>query len=217
MSKPFSESQVEQFHADGLLRCEGFLNQASSRRIMQWVEEISNWPSTSDSCQHHRELTESGPVLARTESFLAHHEELRSSLTKGKIVGAVEQLFGEPACVFKEKINYKHPGGAGFHPHQDAAAYKRFGSLHITCLIAIDPNTVENGCLWFAPGQHFEPLPEDDTGCLPTELVNRWDWVAAPIAPGGVAFFNSLVPHKSLPNHSDQSRRSLYITYGKRR
>ena len=50
------------------------------------------------------------------------------------------QLFGEAAVVMKEKLNYKHPGGGGYAPHQDFAAYD-FGSTHITCAIAIDAAT----------------------------------------------------------------------------
>mmetsp|Transcript_21388 Transcript_21388/g.63932 ORF Transcript_21388/g.63932 Transcript_21388/m.63932 type:complete len:240 (-) Transcript_21388:689-1408(-) len=33
------------------------------------------------------------------------------------------QAFGEPAVLFKDKINFKGPGGAGFLAHQDATAY----------------------------------------------------------------------------------------------
>ncbi len=33
--------------------------------------------------------------------------------------GAVATLFGEPAMLFKDKINFKLPGGDGFKPHQD--------------------------------------------------------------------------------------------------
>ena len=32
-------------------------------------------------------------------------------------------LLGEPAVLYKEKINYKLPGGAGYSAHQDAPAY----------------------------------------------------------------------------------------------
>ena len=37
-----------------------------------------------------------------------------------RIVEATSQLFGEPAVLWKEKMNFKKPGSAGFAPHQDA-------------------------------------------------------------------------------------------------
>ena len=212
---PLSQDQVRRFHADGFLACEGFLAPERVSELSSWVDDVAAWPEDSGRCVHHRESTEHGPALARTERFLAHHEGFRGLLTSGSIIEAVGQLFAEPASIFKEKINYKHAGGAGFNPHQDAAAYKRFGTLHITCLVAVDLNTTENGCLWFAPGQHLKPLPENDAGCLSTDLTEQWDWVAAPLSPGGVLFFSSLVPHRSYANQTSMSRRSLYVTYGK--
>ena len=214
MTGPLSEQQIDQFHEQGFLRCEQFFPPEVHEQLTSWVHEVSDW-TDGNRCVHHHEQTETGSVLARTERFMANHDGLKGLLSAGQLVGALSQLFAEPACVFKEKINYKHPGGAGFHPHQDAAAYKRFGSLHITCLVAIDENTEENGCLWFAPGQHREPVPENDAGCIDDELASGWEWVSAPLAPGGALFFSSLIPHRSYTNNTNNSRRSLYVTYGK--
>ncbi len=177
------------------------------------VDDVAAWPTTDDRWHHYHEQTEHGPALTRTENFLPYHEGLRNLLTAGTLVDAVGQLFGEPARVFKEKINYKLPGGAGFAPHQDARAYA-YGSHHITCLVAIDANHVDNGCLWFAPAQHRRGLLDtDDTGCLPREVAASLTWRPATMAPGGVAFFSSFAPHKSDANDSPQARRSLYVTY----
>lgn len=65
---------------------------------------------------------------------------------------------GEPACLYKEKINYKLVGGAGFLPHQDAPAYP-FIKTSISCLIAVDASTIANGCLEVVDGFHQELLP----------------------------------------------------------
>jgi len=64
----------------------------------------------------------------------------------------------EPAVLFKEKINYKQPGGAGYAAHQDAPAYLD-SRQRVTCLLAIDaaPDT-NSGCLEFASGRHSEGL-----------------------------------------------------------
>ena len=144
---PLTSDQILSFQEQGFLACGGFFEESQHARLRQWVEEISQWDD-SGPWVHYREMTAtSGPVLARTERFLASHDGLRQMLAEGRLVDAIGQLFGEPACVFKDKVNYKYPGGGGFNPHQDAAAYHRFGSLHITCLVPIDPNTIENGCL----------------------------------------------------------------------
>ena len=68
-------------------------------------------------------------------------------------------LFDEPTVLFKEKINYKHPGGGGFAPHQDATAY-RFVDHHISCMVPLDPATPASGCLYVAPGFRGGPAPD---------------------------------------------------------
>ena len=59
--------------------------------------------------------------------------------------------------LYKEKVNYKHPGGAGFAPHQGAPAY-RFVDHHVSCMVPLDPATEASGCLWVAAG-HDRGLP----------------------------------------------------------
>ena len=70
---------------------------------------------------HHREQTSLGDVqLSRTENFVPFHADMRRLLTEGTLIEAVGQLMGQPAVLYKEKINYKHPGGGGYAAHQDA-------------------------------------------------------------------------------------------------
>ena len=46
-------------------------------------------------------------------------------------------LLVEQAVLYKEKINYKLVGGAGYAPHQDAPAYP-FIATHVSCMVAVD-------------------------------------------------------------------------------
>lgn len=56
----------------------------------------------------------------------------------------VSQLYGEPAVLFKDKLNFKAPGGAGFLCHQDATAYAtdNLASRHVSAMVAVDAATV---------------------------------------------------------------------------
>ena len=115
---------------------------------------------------HHYEATPFGVRLARSENLIPYHADLRRLLTTGKIPNGVSQLFGEPAVLYKEKINYKYPRGGSYAAHQDAPAYE-FTQRHITCLVAIDTATPANGCLFFVPAMHRQGLlPLDANGCI---------------------------------------------------
>ena len=87
-------------------------------------------------------------LLNRIENMLPYHEQFNALAAGEKMQGACGQLFGEPATLFKDKINFKKPGGGGFESHQDVqAGWAKYADLHITVLINIDKTTIENGCL----------------------------------------------------------------------
>jgi hypothetical protein len=180
--------------------------------LVAWVEEVAAWPEDGGPWLHHRELTDAGPRLCRTENFVPFHEGLRALLTTGPMLDAASALLGEPAVLYKEKINYKLPGGAGYAPHQDAPAY-RFVETHVSCMVAVDDALVGNGCLEVASGAHQELLPVDDAGCLRDDVVAALTWAPVEVRAGEVLWFHSRTPHRSGPNLGTTPRRALYPTY----
>ncbi|MCD9622282.1 phytanoyl-CoA dioxygenase family protein [Rhabdothermincola salaria] len=181
-------------------------------RLSDWVDEVSAWPDGEGDWLHHREATEAGAVLCRTENFVPFHTELRDLLTSGALLDLASALLGEPAVLYKEKVNHKAPGGGGFAPHQDAPAY-RFVDVHVSCMIAVDDAVVENGCLEVVSGAHHDLLPTDDTGCVRPDVVATLDWQPVAVRAGQVLWFHSRTPHRSGANRSDRPRRALYPTY----
>ncbi|MDP1792800.1 MAG: hypothetical protein Q8K63_01575, partial [Acidimicrobiales bacterium] len=83
--------------------------------LQSWVDEVSEWPDGSGDWLHYREQTDEGPKLCRSENFVPFHEGLRVLLTE-TLAKEAALLLGEPAVLYKEKINYKLPGGAGYSP-----------------------------------------------------------------------------------------------------
>lgn len=198
---------------DGWLVLRGVLDADDVTRITGWVDEVAAWADhDGEPGLHHRERTDDGPVLARSELFADAHDGLGALLRTGLIVEVLAELFGEPAVLFKEKVNYKHPGGGGFAPHQDAAAY-RFVDHHISVAVPVDPATVASGCLWFAPGHGAGMLRTDPRGCIDADVVAALDWRPVELEPGDIVFFDSYAPHRSETNTSDHARRTLYLTY----
>ncbi len=125
------------------------------------------------------------------------------------------QLLGEEAELFKEKVNFKMPGGDGFKPHQDSqAGWDDYVDFFISALVSIDEATPENGCLKMVSGHHqrglfksWEPLSDEDMAGM--------EFVLVPTKPGDVVFFDCYAPHASEPNLTDQTRRIYYATYNR--
>jgi hypothetical protein len=188
------------------------LDEAGVADLVRWVDEVSSWPDEGEGWLHYRELTAEGPKLCRTENFVPFHDALRALLTTGPMLTTAGALLGQPAVLYKEKINYKLAGGAGYAPHQDAPAY-RFVETHVSCMVAVDDSLLENGCLEVASGRHHELLATDEVGCIRADVAESLEWMAVEVRAGETLWFHSRTPHRSGANHSDSPRRALYPTY----
>jgi hypothetical protein len=183
--------------------------------LASWVDEVAAWPDDGGGWMHHRELTDTGPQLCRTEGFVPFHAGLGALLSTGRMLETASALLGEPAVLYKEKINYKLPGGAGYAPHQDAPAY-RFVDTHVSCMVAVDDALVGNGCLEVASGCHHELLPVDEAGCIRADVAATLEWAPVEVRAGDTLWFHSRAPHRSGPNLGSTPRRALYPTYNAR-
>jgi hypothetical protein len=132
----------------------------------------------------------------------------------------IESIYGEPACLFKEKLIFKPPGALGYKLHQDIPRYwKGFPQTFLTVLIPIDTATEENGCTEVFSGYHhdfLQPADRPDLYMLPEDAVDPTRRVRLVMAPGDVAIFHGLTPHRSDPNRSQQPRRAFYVSYNAR-
>jgi 2-aminoethylphosphonate dioxygenase len=120
-------------------------------------------------------------------------------------------LLSRQAVLFKDKINFKLPGGSGFKAHQDQqAGWSIYAPLFLTVMLSIDESTIENGCLEIPRGRHKEGLLGKQWEPLEPDGL---DFEPLPTRPGDAIFFDSFVPHASGPNRTQSPRRILYVTY----
>jgi len=215
---PLDASQVARFRAEGHVVVPRLFGAAEVADIRRWTDEVQAWPETAGRHMMYFEQSRDGRrLLNRMENVLPWHAGFRSLATGAALQGACGQLLGEPAVLFKDKINFKLPGGGGFEPHQDVqAGWSRYASLHITALVTVDRATIANGCLEMASGfagahrligREWEPLDAAQLAGL------RWLHIEA--EPGDAVFFDSFIPHRSAPNHTGDARRVLYYTYNR--
>ena len=199
---------------DGYLVVPGFFNAQETTDLLRWTESLEQAPERPGQhwVYHEDSLTEPGRrVIQRIENFCPYHGGFDDMVRRGSLLRWTAALMGGPVALFKDKINFKMPGGPGFKAHQDQqAGWTVYAPLFLTALVTIDAATLENGCLEMAPARHREGLigeewnPLDETG-LALHSV--------PTAPGDVIFFDSFAPHASKANFTDKPRRILYLTY----
>jgi 2-aminoethylphosphonate dioxygenase len=135
-----------------------------------------------------------------------------------RLGAALARLYGEPACLFKDKLIYKPPGVKGYDLHQDWIAWPGFPRSFCTVLVPFDAADRDNGATEVFPGYHRTgPLtpPDGQYHTLPAAAVDEARGVLLELQPGDVAVFSGFTPHRSAPNRSGRSRRQLYLSYNK--
>ncbi len=175
-----------------------------------WVDTVEAWPAGSHRFGHYAEATPAGPAICRTENVSACHPGV-ASLVRGVLHDCARDALGVDVVDFKDKINYKQPGGAGFRPHQDAVAYPGVRRV-MSVLLAIDECDLESGCLWLADGV-TEVLPVDDRGVVRADVARSLDWYAAELRAGDAVCIEGFAPHYSEANRTARPRRVLVASY----
>jgi hypothetical protein len=188
----------------------GALNASGAAALADWAGDIASWAAGSHAWGHYAEDTPAGPVICRTENVSACHPGV-AALTTGVLRELAAGLLGEPAEDFKDKINYKQPGGAGFLPHQDARAYPGAARV-VSILVAIDECSEDSGCLWLAPPAGGI-LPVDDRGVVRDDVCAALVWTPAELAPGDAVCIDGFAPHYSEANRSAAARRVLVASF----
>jgi hypothetical protein len=217
---PFSAAELEAYARDGFLAVPGLFDAARMAEIAAWTDEVEAWGEVPGRHMVYGEtsLVSSGRrLISRIEDFYPYHEGFRALFDGEPLRGRAVALLGEPALLFKDKINFKKPGGDGFKPHQDQqAGWSAYARLFVTALVSIDEATAANGCLELCPGHHRRGLVGREWAPLDEAEMAGMSFVAYPSKPGDVVFFDSYVPHRSGPNLTDRPRRVLYVTYNRR-
>jgi len=133
-----------------------------------------------------------------------------SQLLEGPVRFWHDQLFSKPA---------RHGGVVAWH--QDYSYWTRTKPMaHLTCWIALDDSTVDNGCLYYVPGSHrWDLLPitgltgnmdEIRTVLSPAQL-ERFRPVPCEVKRGHCVLHHPLMVHGSYENRTDGPRRATLI------
>jgi ectoine hydroxylase-related dioxygenase (phytanoyl-CoA dioxygenase family) len=142
--------------------------------------------------------------------FCANPEVLRMAavMANGEVELAGAETFAKPARV-----------GSVVPYHQDNAYFNLAPPDCFTLWIALDPSTLENGCVYYVPGSHTgQRLPHVASGVLGNSMKadavpEGLREVPAVLEPGDAVIHHCMTIHRSEPNRSDRARLALVIVY----
>lgn len=244
---PLSPQEIAQFHRDGYLRFRSVLDSAGLERLRaaldRVIQEELHRDDTSDlppefAYGHDRKGTARGQVrrIHQYVNIWKVAPEFREAIRLPLVVGAVRQLMDDrPIRLWHDQIISKPPeDNETFAFHHDFYFWPLDRPSMITCWLALDDATPENGCMHVVPGSHRDPRfqpPDcdlaDDLHLSPAPLgpgepgslyqeVRTWDADRArpvPLRAGECMFHHCLNYHMTPKNVTDRQRRALILIY----
>jgi ectoine hydroxylase-related dioxygenase (phytanoyl-CoA dioxygenase family) len=215
-----AEAQLRQYQADGFLILRGVFSpaeigelQTEAARVFQRQDLIDNdnircrWQNSAETGECRFDCFDPVIDLSPLCGRFARDE---------RIIDAVSALYGERACLFKDKLIFKPPGAQGYSMHQDYISWKSFPVSFTTVIVAIDAADGQNGATEVFPGYHQRGCLTPQDGMyheLPVDMVDLSKGVMLDLQPGDIAIFSGFTPHRSGPNRSPEWRRLLYLSY----
>lgn len=155
-------------------------------------------------------------VLFETFDPISDLSKVARDFTKDpRIMHVLEQIYGEPAQLFKDKLIYKPAGAIGATLHQDWIGWPGFPETFLTVLVAIDSFDRHNGATEVYPQYHHKGYlsPKDGKHYYLDESQFDTKPVSLELNPGDIAIFGCFIPHRSAPNTSSHTRRGYFISY----
>jgi hypothetical protein len=217
--KPLVDRQLAEWRRGGVLHLREAIPSETASNLARWADELLEAPEVPGRHMVYYEDSVDDPshrIVQRIENFVPFHDGFAEFCRGSMTLAIVAQLFGEPAVLFKDKINLKLPGGGGFKPHQDhQAGWWRYADLFISVLVPIDEATLENGCLEVVRGHHKRGMIGKEWAPMDDEEMAGMIFEPLPGKPGDLIIFDSFVPHGSQANRTSTARRALYLTYNR--
>lgn len=221
-----SKEQLQFFEEYGYLSDVKFLNEEQVEVLKSQLEDIMN----PDHPLHYLFYEFHSNESADKDSVLFHAlgawritNGFHDVLWNPAFVMAASQLLGNRAVRFWHDQLFCKPAhhGGVVAWHQDYSYWTRTGPIqHLTCWIALDDSTIENGCLYYIPKSHNWGLldkPElagDMNGVmdyLNEEQKKAFNPVPIEIRAGYGTFHHPLLMHGSYENKSSRSRRAFVL------
>ena len=212
-----SDEQARSFNERGFFVLENAIDPATVVRVR---DAIDPFEAKAEEFLRSRPEGRMGIAQADGITFTVHLVKL-SKVLREFSAGRVFQdlchdLIGPDVRLYWDQAVYKKPEYPKPFPwHQDNGYTYIEPQAYLTCWVALNEATVDNGCPWVIPGGHLR-------GTLAHRLSKLGfvcreedgpEAVAVPVRGGSVVVFSSLTRHRTGPNITTGVRKSYILQY----
>lgn len=221
-----TREQIDFFWKNGYLACEKFL---TDQEIADYRVEYDRVFADAEATGRLRNLAQvKAADTAPTGTAVAPRRMLqivnmcerslafRRFIHDPRLLDLVQDIMGPNLMLFHDQALYKpaHHGGPVYW-HQDNAYWRCVPANLVSCWIALDDASRENGAMQFIPGSHLTPVwhGATDSDALIQSKVDESKAVCVEIPAGACIFHHCQTLHYTQPNTTDRDRRAFIIHY----
>ena len=222
-----SDSQADDFERDGFITVDRIISDEEVALLRERYDELFkgqfetglvpdevNWLQGRDPADHTRQICNGWKSDRYLAGVILQESIGRACAKLGRWMGT---------RISQDNVLWKPPGGKPLGFHQDSS-YEQWTTKPdwVSCWIALDRTTRENGCLQLVRGSHLigriDPAPltptqnEADPARM-RRILARHELFYAEMQPGDALFFHCNTLHRSDANRSKDRRWTLLICY----
>jgi ectoine hydroxylase-related dioxygenase (phytanoyl-CoA dioxygenase family) len=226
--KFLTEAQYEFYKENGYIIIEDFLKKPELDKLLASLDALVQEKArdlNKDKGDFNLEKTSGGSngdeivapgLLRKIQSIVDYNPDFAELAQCDKLLDLVEDLIGPTIYYHSSKLMFKPAKHGGIKPwHQDYAYWASTKPEQVTCWLALDNATEENGCMQLIPGSHKWGLVKHGQAELQVDPKNIPvdKKLIAPMKAGSLLCFHVLTFHHSGPNRSDKHRRAFIVDF----
>ncbi len=176
--------------------------------------------------------------LRRIEKVSDFSKSSKKLICSKKTINIIKILEKNKYLLFKDKLNFKFPGGKGYLPHIDGHFYwrdknkkyqngwKKYSSNFINLVLPLEESNINNGCIYVASkndtnkiGKSFKKITDKlviHTPNIKLKDLKKFNFFPIELKVGDICLFNWKCAHYSENNQSNKSRMIFYATFCKK-
>jgi 2-aminoethylphosphonate dioxygenase len=181
------------------------------------------------------EKINNGYRLRRIEKISDFSKKSKKIIFSKKIFDILYKLKKKKFVLFKDKLNFKYPGGQGYLPHIDGhffwkdkfniyqKGWQKYSKNFINFVLPLEKSNLKNGCIYLSKkndtkkiGSNFDKITKNliiNTPNIKTKDIKKFKFYPIILEAGDICFFDWKCAHYSKKNLSKNSRIIFYATY----
>ncbi|SFJ79069.1 Ectoine hydroxylase-related dioxygenase, phytanoyl-CoA dioxygenase (PhyH) family [Paenibacillus sp. UNC496MF] len=208
-----TQAQLKQYEEQGYIVFEHLFGEDEIDAIRGHIDRLDE--ESARRLQKGRDFISAANEINFTSHLNYRHPDIQRFIADERFAAITTTLLGPDTRLYWDQSVYKRPEAKRDFPwHQDNGYVPTEPVHYVTCWLALEDATIENGCIYVQPGSHKQGFVEhvhsdigyvcyqgDDPG-IPVELKK-----------GSMVAFHSLLFHRSTPNRSQTTRKGYVIQY----